>query len=82
MIGLPNIIYGEKIVPELIQNEATPENYYQITKEWLHIAGKLPIIKKNLNKVKEKLTNKDANKEAALKIKNEFMPDYKVVTLK
>ena len=82
MIGLQNIIYGEKIVPELIQNEATSENYYQITKEWLHVAGKLQIIKKNLAKVKEKLTDKDANKEAALKIKNEFMPDYKVVTLK
>ncbi|OGI19831.1 MAG: lipid-A-disaccharide synthase [Candidatus Melainabacteria bacterium RIFCSPHIGHO2_02_FULL_34_12] len=82
MIGLPNIIYGEKIVPELIQNEATSENYYQITKEWLHVAGKLQIIKKNLKKVKEKLTDKDANKEAALKIKNEFMPDYKVLTLK
>ncbi len=82
MIGLPNIIYGEKIVPELIQNEATSENYYQLTKEWLHVAGKLQIIKKNLKKVKEKLTDKDANKEAALKIKSEFMPDYKVVTLK
>ncbi len=82
LIGLPNIVYGEKIVPELIQNEATSENYYQITKEWLHVAGKTEIIKKHLRKVKEKLTDKDASKEAALKIKSELMPDYKVVTSK
>ena len=81
MIGLPNIIMGEKIVPELIQNEASPENYYQITKEWLKNPNKLTEIKTNLKKVKEKLTDKDASHEAALKIR-ELIPEYKVVVMK
>lgn len=82
MIGLPNIIVGEKIVPELIQNDATPENYYQTTKEWIEVHGHLQKIKTSLKKVREKITDKNASKESALKIKHEFMPDYKVVTLK
>ena len=68
LIGLPNIILGEKMVPELIQNDATSENYYQITKECLEVHGHVELMKKNLKKVKEKLTTKNASKEAALKI--------------
>lgn len=81
LIGLPNIIIGEKIVPELIQNEATSENYYKITKEWLENPSNLQEIKNNLKKVREKLTKKNASKEAALKIR-ELMPEYKVIVLK
>ncbi len=72
MIGLPNIILGEKVVPELIQNEATPENYYQITKECLEVHGHLELMKKSLKKVKEKLTTNNASKEAALRISKLF----------
>lgn len=79
MIGLPNIIVGEKIVPELIQDEATPDTYYQITKDWLQVPGRLEKIKKNLKLVKGEITDKDASKEAALKIKDLFFPDYKVL---
>ncbi len=82
MIGLPNIIAGVQIVPELIQNQATPENYFQITKNWLEKSEELNKIKNLLKAVKEKITDKNASKEAALKIKNELMTNYNVVTLK
>lgn len=82
LIGLPNIILGEKIVPELIQNDATPENYYQTTKEWLQVYGHLEKIKSNLRKVKEKLGEKKASQEAALKIRSELIPEYKVIAFK
>lgn len=81
MIGLPNIIAGEQIVPELLQNDATPENYYTTTKLWLQTPNQLEKIKNSLKKVKEKLVNKDASKEAALKIR-ELIPEYKVFVLK
>ncbi len=82
MIGLPNIIYGEKIVPELLQNDATPENYFQTTKVWLQNPPSLEKVKDLLKKVKEKITDKNASQEAALKIKNEFLSDYKVLAFK
>ena len=78
MIGLPNIILGEKIVPELIQSEATPDNYYQNTKEWLEVPGHVEKIKESLKKVKEKLSGKNASHEAALKIR-ELIPEYTVL---
>lgn len=79
LIGLPNIICGEKIAPELIQKEATGKNYYKITKEWLQNPVKLKEIKEKLKKVKEKLGEKNASYETALKIRNELMPEYKVI---
>ena len=81
MIGLPNIIFGEKIVPELLQGDATGENYYKITKEWLQNPIKLTEIKNKLKQVKEKLGAKNASVEAALKIR-ELIPEYKVVVMK
>ena len=81
MIGLPNIILGERVVPELLQNDANPENYYQTTKLWLETPHHLEKIKTNLKKVREKLTNKNASYEAALKIR-ELIPEYKVFMMK
>ena len=81
MAGLPNIIYGEKIVPELLQNQATPENYYEITKNWLEKPEELGRIKNLLKTVKEIITDKNASKEAALMIR-ELIPEYKVCVMK
>lgn len=69
MIGLPNIISGKKIVPELIQYETTSENYYSTTKQWLLNPQTLKETKENLSKLKDILGNRNASKEAALKIK-------------
>ena len=82
MIGLPNIIAGEKIVSELLQNDATSENYYETTKAWFAIPGHLEKIRHDLKKVREKLGNKNASYEAARIIRNSFMPEYKVVVMK
>lgn len=81
MFGLPNIIYGEKFLPELKQNEAKAENYYKITKEWLQNKVKIIEVKNKLKVLKERLGSKNASKEAALKIR-ELIPEYKVFTLK
>lgn len=78
MIGLPNLIVGEKIVPELLQYDATPDNYYQTTKEWIEVHGHLQKIKTNLKKVREKITDKNASKEAALKIMELIKPHQKL----
>lgn len=82
LIGLPNIVCNEKIVPELIQKDATQENYYQITKEWLQNRNKLIEVREKLKKVREKLGEKNASHEAALKIRNELIPEYKVFMMK
>ena len=80
-IGLPNIISNERLVPELIQQNAKGENYFENTKVWLENPDKLNAIKTKLKQVKEKLGNKNASHEAALKIR-ELIPEYKVCVQK
>lgn len=74
MIGLPNIIANKKIVPELLQSNAIPENYSRITESWLEKHDELQGIKNNLREVKEILGSKDASKEAAEKISELITP--------
>ena len=38
-VGLPNILAGEFVVPELLQHEATPEHLSQALGNWLDAAG-------------------------------------------
>ena len=38
-VGLPNILAGEFVVPELLQDEATPEHLSQALGNWLDAAG-------------------------------------------
>ena len=54
-IGLPNIIAGYEICPELTQDKCTPENYIKITQSWLNNPDKLKSKKQEL---KDKLINK------------------------
>ena len=63
-IGLVNIVAGQRIVPELVQFNVTPEN---IAKESLTILNdhkKTHEIKENLKKVKSKLGETGASSRA------------------
>ena len=67
-IGLVNIIAGEMIVPELLQNEATPLNIAEKTIELLRDQKQLENIKYSLNRVKEKLGGPGASLRAAKQV--------------
>jgi len=64
-IGLTNLIAGKKVVPELIQNDATPEKIAEETTAILSDPNRLEKIKTDLLAVKKALGEKGASKEVA-----------------
>jgi len=64
-IGLVNIIAGEMLVPELLQNEATPMNIAEKTIEMLQDEKRLDGVRYALQKVTEKLGGPGASRCAA-----------------
>ena len=54
-VGLPNIIYGSQILPELLQNDFEAERIAEIALDWLNDQNKLNTIKEKLQTVTEKL---------------------------
>ena len=64
-IGMANIIAGEKVVPELIQNNANAESIYLECKKILSDEGLYNSIKQKLSKVKDKLGSEGASRKAA-----------------
>ena len=64
-IGLVNIIAGEMLVPELLQNEATPMNIAEKTIEMLQDEKRLDGVRYALQKVTEKLGGPGASRLAA-----------------
>ncbi len=64
-IGMANIIAQERIVPELVQNEANAESIYMECKKILSDTKFYNSIKQKLGKVKEKLGTEGASKRAA-----------------
>jgi lipid-A-disaccharide synthase len=64
-IGLVNIIAGEMLVPELLQNEATPMNIAEKTIEMLQDEKRLEGVRYALKKVTEKLGGPGASRRAA-----------------
>ena len=64
-IGLVNIIAGEMIVPELLQNEATPMNIADKTIALLRDEREMENVRYALTKVKEKLGGAGASRRAA-----------------
>ena len=64
-IGLVNIIAGEMIVPELLQNEATPLNIADKSLELLKDEKRLQNVRYALLRVKEKLGGPGASRRAA-----------------
>ncbi len=65
MIGLVNIILGDKIIPELIQHEATAENIKCEIVKLFQNKEKTRIMRSKLSLIKEKLTEKKASENAA-----------------
>lgn len=54
-VALPNIIYGQEILPELLQNDFKAEKIIEIAEEWLAKPNKLNKIKTKLQTVQNKL---------------------------
>jgi lipid-A-disaccharide synthase len=67
-IGLVNIIAGEMIVPELLQNEATPMNIADKAIELLMDEKQLESIRFALKQIKEKLGGGGASRLAAQEV--------------
>ncbi len=65
MIGLVNIIAGEKFIPELIQEEANPENIARNILILFKNKDKYIEMKKKLSLIKGKLTDRKASDGAA-----------------
>lgn len=64
-IGLPNIIAGREVVPELIQNEARTARIYEEAEYLLHREYVLDDISRKLEKLKGKLGEKGAIERTA-----------------
>jgi lipid-A-disaccharide synthase len=64
-IGMVNIISGEKVVPELIQQKADDENIYIECKRILSDNSYYTAIKRKLSLLKEKLGQPGASARAA-----------------
>ena len=64
-IGLVNLIAEKRIVPELIQRQASPMNIFNETSKMLKNPDLLSMIKGELDKVKEKLGNPGASQRVA-----------------
>jgi lipid-A-disaccharide synthase len=54
-VGLPNILCGEFVVPELLQNDATPENLANAVQEWLEHPAKVAKLKERFAQMHETL---------------------------
>ncbi len=64
-IGMANIISGEKIVPELIQNDVNADSVYSESKKILSDSALYGKIKNKLNQLKSKLGSAGASARAA-----------------
>ncbi|MFO7660463.1 MAG: lipid-A-disaccharide synthase [Candidatus Cloacimonadaceae bacterium] len=62
-IGLPNIILEKKVVPELIQDEVTPQNISEQIKQHLSDQNLYDSVKTELRKIHDLLGEKNASKE-------------------
>jgi lipid-A-disaccharide synthase len=63
--GMANIVLGEQVVPELIQNDANADKIYDEAKKVLSDDDLYENIKRQLSRIKKVLGDKDAPKNAA-----------------
>ena len=54
-VGLPNILCGEFVVPELLQNDATPEKLARALIDWLNHPNKVTELKARFSQMHETL---------------------------
>ena len=54
-VGLPNILCGEFVVPELLQDDATPEKLVTAIQEWLNKPNKVAELKTRFTQMHETL---------------------------
>ena len=54
-VGLPNILCGEFVVPELLQDDASPENLANAVQEWLNHPAKVNDLKTRFAQMHETL---------------------------
>ena len=64
-IGLANLIAGQRVVPELIQQEATPLNIARVAREILDDPARLESIRKKLLRVRRQLGPSGASRKTA-----------------
>jgi lipid-A-disaccharide synthase len=64
-IGMVNIVAGKKIVPELIQTQATPEKIAQESLQLLYNAERRETMAIQLQSVREALGEKGASQRVA-----------------
>ncbi|MBI5155135.1 lipid-A-disaccharide synthase [Candidatus Poribacteria bacterium] len=64
-IGLPNIVAGDRIVPELLQDEFTPRNLAEKTRHYLTNPEAYKQMAADLQDVREKLGGRGASENAA-----------------
>lgn len=67
-IGLPNLVLGEKRIPELLQYDATPAKIARKALEILNNEKLRHSMQKDLERVSEKLGHAGANERAAVEI--------------
>ncbi len=64
-VGLPNIVAGGEVAPELLQNALTPERLAGLLGEWLDRPEKLAERRRMLARVRERLGEPGASRRAA-----------------
>lgn len=67
-IGIVNILLGKTLLPELIQNDVTPEKIFSEAKNILNDSAKYNSIRNELNRLWELLGNQNAAENTAKKI--------------
>ncbi|MFH1680691.1 MAG: lipid-A-disaccharide synthase, partial [Candidatus Eisenbacteria bacterium] len=64
-VGMVNLLAGERLVPEFLQNEATAERVLPVVREWLERPELLDAIRARLHAVRETLGEGGASGRAA-----------------
>jgi len=64
-IGLANLVAGHRVVPELIQDDATPENIYETACQLLNNPLKMDKIRRKLKFIRQRLSGPRASDRTA-----------------